>query len=53
LAVGIGAVTLPEPLGVGKKPSAQTDRTAAQTIAWYVAGGLLAALTYQLTGRKR
>lgn len=53
LAMGVGAVALPEPLGVGKGPSAGTSRTAAQTIAWYVLGGLLAASTYLLSHRNR
>ncbi len=53
LAMGIEAVTLPEPLGVGGAPSARTRRTAAQTILWYVAGGMLAAFTYAWTHRDR
>ena len=51
LAMGVGAVTLPEPLGVGKSASARTHRTATQTVLWYVLGGLLAAVAYLLTHR--
>jgi len=47
LAAGIGAVTLPEPLGLGKKPTARTTTTKVATVAWYVLGGLTAALAYR------
>ncbi len=47
LVAGIGAVALPGPLGLGEGPSARTTATQAMTIAWYLAGGLAAAATYE------
>ena len=48
LAAGIGAVLLPEPLGLGSAPSARTPETKAMTVGWYLAGGIAAAVTYRL-----
>jgi hypothetical protein len=48
VAAGVGAVTLPGPLGLGTKPSARTPATAAMTVGWYLAGGLAAAAAYRL-----
>lgn len=48
LAAGVGAVLLPEPLGLGDAPSARTPQTKAMTVGWYLAGGLAAALAYRL-----
>ena len=47
LASGVAAVKLPEPTGLGQSPTAQTKKTAAATIAWYVLGGLVAAMAYR------
>lgn len=47
LAAGIGAVLLPEPLGLGSAPSSRTNETKIMTVAWYTAGGVAAALAYQ------
>lgn len=43
LAAGVGAVVLPEPLGLGKQPGARAPLTPVLTAAWYLAGGLAAA----------
>lgn len=43
LAAGIGAVLLPEPLGLGKPPHAERTRTRVLTVAWYLTGALVAA----------
>jgi hypothetical protein len=43
LAAGIGAVALPEPLGLEPAHTNKTNKTKAMTIAWYVIGGLVAA----------
>ena len=45
LAAGVGAVVLPEPMGLGEAPSGRTPETKAMTVGWYVAGGVAAALT--------
>ena len=53
LAAGVGAVALPERMGLGSAPSARTTQTKAMTIAWYLAGGIAAGMTYRLLTRKR
>lgn len=53
LAAGVGAVLLPEPLGLGHAPSARTPETKAMTIGWYLAGGVAAALTYRLLAKSQ
>lgn len=52
LAAGIGAVVLPEPLGLGDAPSARTPQTKVMTIGWYLAGGIAAALAYRLLSKQ-
>ena len=47
LAAGVGAVALPGPLGLGADASARTTATQLMTVAWYLAGGLAAAATYE------
>ena len=47
-AAGVGAVALSEPLGLGDEPVNRTTETEIMTVAWYLAGGLAAAATYQL-----
>ena len=43
LGAGLGAVYLPAPLGLKEAPSNRTVRTKAMTVAWYLAGGLVAS----------
>jgi len=38
---GVGAVTLPGPLGLGEAPTKRTTATVAMTIGWYLFGGLV------------
>jgi len=45
---GLGAVTLPGLLGLGEKPTRRTPATVTMTMAWYLAGGIVAAGTYKL-----
>ena len=47
-SAGIGAITLPGPLGLGRDASERTPATQAMTVAWYLAGGLAAAAAYFL-----
>ena len=47
-AAGAGAVYLPAKIGLRKSYTAATEKRAAMTIAWYLAGGLAAGLTYKL-----
>ncbi len=51
LAAGVGGVTLPGPLGLGKAPSARTPQTAAMTVAWYLLGGLAAGAAARAMGK--
>ncbi len=41
LLAGVGAVTLPGPLGLGDAPTTRTNATVAMTIGWYLFGGLV------------
>ena len=43
LGAGIGAVVLPEPMGLGRDASRKTRATEVMTVAWYLVGGLAAA----------
>jgi hypothetical protein len=43
VVAGVGALTLPQPLGLGDPPSIDSPRTRVLTLAYYVAGGLVAA----------
>jgi hypothetical protein len=52
-AAGVGAVVLPPLMGLGKKPRGTNPTTQAMTVAWYLAGGLVAAGVYQLIDRAR
>jgi len=45
LAAGIGAITLTKPLGLNDKPVNRTTKTQALTVAFYLVGGLVSALT--------
>jgi hypothetical protein len=41
---GAGAVLLPPRLGLGRRPTRRSGRTAAMAFGWYVAAGLAAGL---------
>lgn len=43
LAAGIGAVTLPEPMGLNDKPVNKSTQTKVLTVGYYVAGALVTA----------
>jgi hypothetical protein len=45
LAAGIGAVTLTKPLGLNDEPVTKTNKTKVLTVAWYLVGGIITALT--------
>jgi hypothetical protein len=48
LAAGMGAVTLPPTLKLGRWPTRRTPATKLMTIGWYMAGGLTAAAAAKL-----
>lgn len=43
---GVGAVTLPGPMGLGEAPTTRTPATVAMTIGWYLFGGLVAGAVF-------
>ena len=51
LAAGIGAVYLPDKIGLKKKYSAKTAQRAAMTVAYYTLGGVTAGLVYSLMAK--
>lgn len=51
VAAGLGAVYLPDKVGLKKKYSAKTTERAAMTIAYYTLGGVTAGLVYHLMAR--
>ncbi len=46
LVAGIGAVTLPGPMGLGVGPTERTTETALMAAGMYFAGGLVAGAVY-------
>ncbi len=38
---GVGAVTLPGPMGLGEAPTTRTPATVVMTVGWYLFGGLV------------
>ncbi|WP_353721069.1 hypothetical protein [Dyadobacter sp. 676] len=44
LMAGLGAIGLAKPLGLDERPVSKTDETKLLTVAWYLLGGLAAAL---------
>jgi hypothetical protein len=49
LAAGLGAATLPGPLGLGPQPGKRTPYTEILTVAWYTIAGLSAGAIYRAT----
>ena len=50
---GIGALVLPQKMGLGAPPKSELLANQVMTVAWYVIGGLAAACTAQwLAGRR-
>ncbi len=52
LAAGLGAIWLPNKMGLNDEPVTKTKKTKGLTIAWYVIGGVVAALTIQQLRKK-
>ena len=49
LAAGLGAVFLPQPLGLGAPPDSERRANQVMTVAWYVAGSMAAAFAANST----
>jgi len=43
VAAGVGAITLPEPMGLDPEPVTKTDTSKALTVGYYVVGALVTA----------
>jgi hypothetical protein len=52
LIAGVGAVTLPQRMGLGEQPGRRTPQTQLLTIAWYTLGGLAAAVASRAIERR-
>lgn len=52
LAAGVGGAILPAPLGLGRQPGARWPQTQLLTVAWYTAGGMVAAAIYRRLTRR-
>lgn len=53
LAAGVGAVLLPEPLGLSKKHSNKTVATQVMTVGLYVTGALVTTAVIKLLTKKK
>ena len=53
LTAGLGAVSLPGPLGLGTGPSARSKPTQAMTLGLYLLGGVVAGLVCQAMAGKQ
>jgi hypothetical protein len=53
IAAGIGALLLPERLGLGTPPKSELLSNQVMTVAWYVIGGLAAAATSTWLANRR
>ena len=49
---GVGAVTLPGPMGLGEAPTTRTSATVVMTIGWYLFGGLVAGAVYRTVSQR-
>ena len=46
LTAGLGAIKLPEKMGLDDEPVTKTDKTKILTVAWYLFGGLVTAAVF-------
>lgn len=53
LAAGLGAVLLPQPLGLDSRPSNRTVATKVMTVGLYVTGALVTTAVIKLLNRKK
>ena len=53
LLAGIGALVLPERMGLGVPPKSELLSNQVMTVAWYLVGGLAAAATAQCLRARR
>jgi len=53
LAAGVGAVALPKPMGLDPQPVARNKRVATLTVAYYLAGAIVAGGLVKILGSKK
>ena len=53
IMAGIGALVLPERIGLGVPPKSELLSNQVMTVAWYLVGGLAAAATAQCLAARR
>ncbi len=46
LTAGLGAINIPDKIGLDDTPVTKTDKTKILTVAWYVIGGLVTAAVF-------
>lgn len=46
LTAGLGAIKLPDEMGLNDEPVTKTDKTKMLTVAWYLIGGLVTAAVF-------
>ncbi|MES2485438.1 MAG: hypothetical protein V4581_05725 [Bacteroidota bacterium] len=52
IAAGVGAITLPEPMGLDPEPVAKSNTSKALTVGYYVAGALVTAALIKAISKK-
>jgi len=52
LSAGIGAVKLPEPMGLDPEPVTKTDQVKVLTVGYYVFGAVVTALVLNILSKK-
>ncbi|RZK15886.1 MAG: hypothetical protein EOO86_15610 [Pedobacter sp.] len=52
LTAGLGAIKLPEKMGLDDEPVTKTDKTKILTVAWYLIGGLVTAAVFDQLKKK-
>jgi len=52
LAAGVGAITLPKPLGLDPEPVTKSQQTKVLTVAYYLAGAIVTGCIIKAMGKK-
>lgn len=53
LMAGIGAITLPQPMGLNDKPVNKTTTSSLLTVGYYVFGGIVTAATISMLRKRK
>lgn len=52
LTAGLGAIKLPDQMGLDDEPVTKTDKTKVLTVAWYLIGGLVTAAVFDRLNKR-